>query len=485
VGDVGYRTRDTRLMLTSTSGDSPMRTLRSAAARHWSAIANDWTSYQTPPEESNVDHLVETLYRRVVFIVTLQGGILILVLAPLLDRTMAYQGVLYLAMSGLARVVKRRYGSRVSLVSAYSVSVVAGLAGIAVSGGIYSWIVMTLLMMSATLGFVIKLRNALLVWGGVLGSLCVMSALQAHDIWFPRVFSAGPGITAAHLTVGTITFTIPIFTSIQAYREALAQLETKVTELHAAEAETRKLLDGQSRFFWDVSHELRSPLTRLNLSLGKVRRDSGQETATSIERMENEVERLNTLIHQLLLLAQLKHGVQFPMHQQFDLATEVASVCDDAEFEANVAGRDLAFESSGPCPIEGCAELLRGALDNVIRNAIRFAPEGTAIEVQLSQPHAGLARIAVGDRGPGVPDAQIAMLFDPFFRVVPDGPAPVHRSGSGLGLAIAFEAVKKHDGRIAAENRSGGGLLVSLEVPTRVRDTANADRIDLHASSSD
>lgn len=398
---------------------------------------------------------------------------------------MVYQGVLYLSMSGLARVMNRRFGPRQALVFAYGVAVAAGLLGIAISGGIYSWVVITLLMMSATLGFVIELRSALMAWGSVLFLLIVMSALQAHGLWFPRIFSAGPGITAAHLTVGTITFTIPIFTTIQAYREALAQLETKVGELHAAEAETRKLLDGQSRFFWDVSHELRSPLTRLNLSLGKVRRESSRETATSIARMENEVERLNTLIHQLLLLAQLKHGVQFPMNQQFDLAAEVASVCEDAEFEANVAGRDLVLESSGLCPIEGCAELLRGALDNVIRNAIRFAPEGTAIEVSLSQPRAGLAQIAVADRGPGVPESQIAMLFDPFFRVVSDGPAPVHRTGSGLGLAIAFEAVRKHDGRISATNRPGGGLMVSLDIPTRVNGTARADRIDPHASSSE
>src|SRR5262249_5963921 len=148
-----------------------------------------------------------------------------------------------------------------------------------------------------------------------------------------------------------------------------------------------------------------SPLTRLNLSLGKVRRESGPETEPSLERMENEVERLQKLIHQLLLLAQLKHGVQFPMNQQFDLAVEVASVCEDAEFEANVAGRDLVAASSGPCPIEGCAELLRGALDNVVRNAIRFAPEGTQVEVHLSQSGAGLARITVADRGPGVPES--------------------------------------------------------------------------------
>jgi len=267
-------------------------------------------------------------------------------------------------------------------------------------------------------------------------------------------------------------------------------LETKVGELHAAEEETRKLLDAQSRFFWDVSHELRSPLTRLNLSLGKVRRENAPQAEPSLDRMENEVERLNKLIHQLLLLAQWKHSVQFPMNQHFDLAVEVAAVCKDAKCEANVAGRELTIQCDGGCPVEGCAELLRGALDNVVRNAIRFAPAGSEVEVRLSQPGAGLASIAIADRGPGVPESQIAMLFDPFFRVVPDGSgpdgnAPLHRSGSGLGLAIAFEAVKKHGGRISAVNRPGGGLLVAMEIPTRVGGSSDsANRFEAHASAS-
>lgn len=457
--------------------------LRSAASRNWSAILRDWTSYQTPSGEASDVHLIATLYSRIVFIVTLNAVILLLVMTPLLGRTMAVQGALYASMSFLAWRVNRRFGPRVALISAYAAAAILGLAGMVVSGGIYSWVVLTVLMMTATLGFVTRMRTALMALGGLLVFLGLMSALQAHGIPFPRFFSPGPGTTAMHLTVGVITFTIPIFTTIQAYRETLARLETKVGELRAAEAETRRLLDGQSRFFWDISHELRSPLTRLNLSLGKVRRESAPETAPSLERMENEVERLQKLIHQLLLLAQLKHGVEFPMNQQFDLCAEVASVCGDAEFEANVAGRDLTVRYNGPCPIEGCAELLRGAVDNVVRNAIHFAPEGSEVEVHLAQAGPALARITVQDRGPGVPESQIAMLFDPFFRVVPNGTAPVHRTGSGLGLAIASEAVKKHGGRIAATNCPGSGLLVTMEIPTRVEDAPAAHEVEVHASA--
>jgi len=472
-------------MLVSTPGRPLIHRLRSAASRNWLAIVKDWTSYQTPAGEASDVHLIVMLYRRVVFIVTVHAGFLLLVMTPLLGPTMAAQGLLYASMSLLARLVNRRFGPRVALVSAYNAAVALGLVGVTVSGGIYSWTVLTLLMMTATLGFVTQIRTALIALGGLLFLLGAMSAFQAHGIWFPRLFTPGPGVTAVHLTVGVITFTIPIFTTIQAYRETLARLETKVGELQAAEAETHRLLDGQSRFFWDVSHELRSPLTRLNLSLGKVRRESSPEVEPSLVRMENEVERLQKLIHQLLLLAQLKHGVEFPMNQKFDLAAEAASVCEDAEFEANVAGRDLVLESSGPCPIEGCAELLRGALDNVVRNAIRFAPEGTEVEVNLSQPGRGLAQIRVADRGPGVPESQIGMLFDPFFRVVPGGHQPVIRTGSGLGLAIAFEAVKKHGGRIAAANRPGGGLLVTMDIPAWSDSSGSSNRIEIHASANE
>jgi signal transduction histidine kinase len=468
-----------------------MRDIRNAAPQNWAAFLKNWISYQTPPGVSSHDHLVATLLRRMVFVATLQGLILILPFSRLLTPRLPLHGLVLLFLTSLARVLEHYFGARAAFVATYCAAEVLGLVAVAVSGGIYGWPVMLLLMLTISLAFVVKIRTTLLILSGLIALLIVMSFLQTRGIWFPRILTPSPGTTGVLLTLTTINITIPVVTTIQACREAMAQLETKLGALHAAEAETRRLLDVQSRFFWDVSHELRSPLTRLNLSLGKVRRESGPQSEPSLERMGNEVERLNKLIHQLLLLAQLKHDVQFPMNQRFDLAAEVASVCEDAEFEANVAGRDLHFQSSGPCPVEGCAELLRGALDNVVRNAIRFAPEASKVEVHLSQPSPGLARIAVEDRGPGVPQSQIAMLFDPFFRVIPehnaaDGPAVLHQSGSGLGLAIAFEAVKKHGGRISAANRPGGGLQVIMEIPTRLTASAHSvPRSEAHVSAGE
>jgi signal transduction histidine kinase len=441
------------------------RRLRQVAAQLWSTIVRDWTSYETPPGESGWNHLIAMNMQRILFAVTIQGALLLLVIGPLLGRRLTYMGVVYLLLASFTRLVRRRYGTRTAYRATYVAIMIALLPYEVFSGGVYSHVVIAIVLMTIAASVAFEIRTTLLLLAGHMLLLGVMSVFQHHDLWVERWITPPPLIMWVLLTLMTVNVMIPIVTTIQAYREALKHLENKVGALGRAEAETRTLLDAQSRFFWDISHELRSPLTRLNLSVGKVRREMGSQVEPSLERMENEVERLNKLIHQLLLLAQLKHGTQFPMDQQFDLAAVVAAVCDDAEFEANVAGRDLHFESDGPCRMQGCAELLHGALENVVRNAIRFAPEGTEIEVRLSKPDVGLARIVVADRGSGVPESQIAMLFDPFFRVVPDDQVPVQRTGSGLGLAIAFEAVKKHGGRISASNRPGGGLLVTMEIP--------------------
>ncbi len=458
---------------------------RDVIARFWSASLRYWTSYETPPGESALDHLIAVNLQRVIFVVTLQG-VLLVVLGPLFAPRLMLLGAAYLFLTSLARLVRRRHNTRLAYYATYVASLVLLLPFVAVTGGVYSYSVMTIVLLTVSASFAFNIRTTLLTLLGYLAFLAILSAFQQRGLLLERWFTPPPGIMWWLLVQTTVNVTIPIVTTIQAYQEALGRLENKVGALTEAEKQARTLLDTQRRLFWDISHELRSPVTRLNLSVGKVRREVAPHAESSLERMENEVERLNKLIHQLLLLAQLKHGVEFPMDQQFDLAMEVASVCRDAEFEANVAGRDLYLENSTPCLMEGCAELLRGALDNVVRNAIRFAPEGTDVEVCLSQPYPGVSRIEVADRGPGVPEPQIAMLFDPFFRVAPAGHGPAHRSGSGLGLAIAFEAVKKHGGRIFAVNRAGGGLAVTMEIPAGTDCRAASDagtQGDVHASS--
>jgi signal transduction histidine kinase len=415
--------------------------------------------------DSQSDQLVTTLLHRMIVALSVQG-IAVVFLGRLFG--LRYLGFAYLVIASSGVVLQRKYGSAVAWRSGYFLAL-AGLVPYAlVSGGIYSHAVISLAMLTVTSAFFFKLRTTFWVMAiqGIL--MGVMAFLQTEGLWFKTTSLRSPGVAWLLLTLLTVNYAIPLVTTIEAYRGVLSQLEGKMDALRVAEAETRSLLDSQSRYFWDISHELRSPITRLNLSVGKLRRETGSHSNVALGRMENEVERLNKLIQQLLLFAQLKQGVQFPMNERFDVAGEAGSVCSDAEFEANVNGKDLIWDcdvSLHPCFMMGCAELLRGALDNVVRNAIRFAPEGSKVIVRLRPVRPGIVLLAVEDQGPGVPEAQIGMLFDPFFRVPSDSQSPRRHNGSGLGLAIAYEAVKKHGGQIEAINRKCGGLRVTMEIP--------------------
>jgi len=290
---------------------------------------------------------VATLVDRIVFVLAVQGVLLVLVLGPLLARRLAVLGAVYLVLSSLGRLLRRHFSAGVVFQVIYISSAIPMLLAVAIGGGIYSGYAIALIMLTVGSSFVFEIRTTLLTLVGLIVLFGVMSVFQSYGIWFQPGSEESPGVAWVFLALRTVNFAIPIVTTIQAHREALGQLESKVGALHDAETKTRKLLDTQSRFFWDVSHELRSPLTRLNLSVGKVRREVAPQAEASLERMDNEVGRLNKLIHQLLLMAQLKQGVEFPMNERFDLAAEVVSVCEDAEFEANVAGRYFTMRSSG------------------------------------------------------------------------------------------------------------------------------------------
>ena len=421
-----------------------------------------WLAYSTPRGEAYLNHLIETNLRRVASAITVEG-VLLLLFGPLLGPRLMYLGLAYLALAGVARVVRWRYGVKASYWATYVASLGVLLPAIAATGGIYSYLVMVTVLLTILSSFAFTIRRTLLTVLALVALLGAMAWMQERGMWMETSFHPAPRIMWLLTTLTTINIAIPIVTTIQAFQEAMGLLEHQVAALGTAEEDARRLLDSQRRIFWDISHELRSPLTRLNLSVGKVRRELGARNEPALDRMETETERLNKLIHGLLLLAQLKHDVEFPMDQEFDLAAEVASVCEDAQFEANVAGRDLRLQSCGACAMRGCAELLRGAVDNVVRNAIRYTPEGSEIEVILSRPLPGLSQIVVADRGPGVPESQLPFLFEAFYRV--PGESRAQGSGMGLGLAIAAEAVRKHTGQISASNRTGGGLKVTLDIP--------------------
>jgi two-component system sensor histidine kinase CpxA len=227
------------------------------------------------------------------------------------------------------------------------------------------------------------------------------------------------------------------------------------------------LVKAQSRLLNDISHELRSPLARLNVALGLARQRSGPESASMLERIELEANRLNELIGRILTLARLEDGEQRVPDVPVPLDELVLNVVEDAEFEAQARRCHVRCTiPEGEWGVRGDASLLHSAIENVVRNAVRYTGEGTSVEVELTQIQGAggaQATVRVSDCGPGVPADSLEKLFQPFYRL--DDARGRLTGGVGLGLAITERAVRFHGGKVAAFNRSEGGLMVEITLP--------------------
>ena len=223
-------------------------------------------------------------------------------------------------------------------------------------------------------------------------------------------------------------------------------------------------IHSRERLLHDVSHELRSPLSRLQLAIGLARQDPNSVKA-SLDRIEYEGRRLDSVVRELLSLARAESG-QSPGEDYFDLTALLESVLADARFEANAAGVKIVSDldstaGDGDAPsLRGNTELVRWALDNVVRNALRFSTHSQSVRVRLAYDKtARRFEIDVVDEGPGAPAAALPNLFEPFVRADETSP------GFGLGLAVAKRAVAAQGGTIEASNRAGAGLGVRITFP--------------------
>jgi len=227
------------------------------------------------------------------------------------------------------------------------------------------------------------------------------------------------------------------------------------------------LMKAQSRLLNDISHELRSPLARLNVALGLARQRAGGEGNDMLERIELEASRLNELIGRILTLARLEDGEQRVPQTPVRLDDVVLTVAEDAEFEAQARHcHVITTIPDGSWEVRGNDSLLHSAVENVVRNAIRYTHERTTVEIELSNeagPQGREAVLRVSDCGPGVPADALGKLFEPFYRL--DDARGRLTGGVGLGLAITERAVRFHGGRVAAHNRKEGGLQVELRLP--------------------
>jgi signal transduction histidine kinase len=224
------------------------------------------------------------------------------------------------------------------------------------------------------------------------------------------------------------------------------------------------LLTAERRLLQDISHELRSPLARLSFAAELMKNAPDPEAAAG--RMKHEINRLNHLVTSLLEVTTAEGDPSARAVERVEVATVLETIVGDCAFEAESRGVQIKIVSSAPTAIlDGDTELLRRALENVLRNAIRYTPANIPMEVTVEHTEQRV-RIVVRDYGPGVPDDTLPHLFDPFFRV--DASRDPATGNVGLGLAIARRAVLVHHGDIKAEN-AHPGLRVVIELPAALQ----------------
>ncbi len=252
------------------------------------------------------------------------------------------------------------------------------------------------------------------------------------------------------------------------------------------------LVDSQSRLLKDVSHELRSPLARLSVALGLARQKTSPEMAPelagSLNRIELEADRLNQLIQRLLTISRLESRTDGLRKTRFKLRELVEQVARDAEYETPGRGcrvttlANTAADGADEFMVEADPDLLRSAVENVVRNATRYTAEGTTVEVTLERERAVAGNekgdeivVRVLDSGPGVPEEALEKIFEPFYRL--DDARNRQTGGAGLGLSIADRAVRLHGGQLRASNRSEGGLEVQIRIPAVNKIGPSDDRV--------
>ncbi len=215
-----------------------------------------------------------------------------------------------------------------------------------------------------------------------------------------------------------------------------------------------------------VSHELRSPLTRLSVAVELLRRE--KVSPELLDRLGLEAERMDALIASILEYSRMESRES--SFRLADVAALVRETAEDVRFEGSMRGCMVEASLPASLPLDADADMLRCAVENVLRNALRHTPDDGCVSVRLEKARNG-CRIVVEDGGPGVPAEALEQIFRPFFRV--DASRQRASGGTGMGLAIAESAVRAHHGRIWAENRREGGLRVTMELPERaMRKTA-------------
>ncbi|HZW25967.1 MAG TPA: ATP-binding protein [Gallionella sp.] len=225
-------------------------------------------------------------------------------------------------------------------------------------------------------------------------------------------------------------------------------------------ARLQSLMESQRRLLHDVSHELRSPLARLQAATDLMRQQPGR-AAELIDQLERDTVRMDALVGELLTLARLDSGMAGRMDEKVELREVFDHIVSDAQFEAQSKQCMIDIDLPECMPIKGNHELIFRALENVVRNAVLHSPAGTRIGVTATRDASGLWLITVYDQGPGVPPDELETIFEPFYRGKKSG----SQSGYGLGLAMTRRVIQAHGGKVTAKNRAEGGLAIIIVLP--------------------
>lgn len=292
-----------------------------------------------------------------------------------------------------------------------------------------------------------------LLWIGGLGGL-LFSAVLAWNLTRPML-----QMRRAFGRVAQGDLSVRLFDSMGKRHDELSEV---ARDFDSMVERLQVLVKAREELLHDVSHELRSPLARLQLAIGLARQNP-LNVETSLQRIEHEAGRLDKMIGELLALSRTESS-NMPDEEYFDLYGLVEAVVNDAQYEAQLPGVGIALKADtndqSDFTVKGNAELMRRAIDNVVRNALRFSVRGQTVTVSLKQNEQWLM-IDVEDQGPGVEEDKLSSIFDPFMRVK----SPLSGKGYGLGLAITRKVMVAHSGKVDARNAAPHGLVISLQVP--------------------
>jgi two-component system, OmpR family, sensor kinase len=289
--------------------------------------------------------------------------------------------------------------------------------------------------------------------------LVIALVVSALTSWWLAEHLTAPirRIQAGARALASENLDVRVSAGLEDRRDELAVLardfDAMADQLRANRAATTQLLR-------DISHELRSPLARMRVALGLARQPPA-DFARQLDRLEKEIERLDSMIGQVLKLARLQGTDALGARQSFDFDEMLDEVALDANFEGAIKNCHVNVHGAAKAAVIGNRELMSSAIENVLRNAVRYSPPGESVDIVITRD-SGLG-IVIRDRGPGVPPADLERIFEPFYRVAESRDRD--SGGEGIGLAITSRVMHAHGGSATASNAAGGGLEVRLSLP--------------------